>query len=152
MQEINSTITIHAPKQLVWQILIDLESYHKWNPFTPKVVSTLKPGDEVALHVNMNPGKKLLIQKETILWNKPTDSIAWGITASFPVRTERAQLLTAVDENTTTYHTYDKFWGILVPIVMLFYRKKVQHGFDSVAKGLKAYAEAQYQLTTATNH
>jgi hypothetical protein len=71
--------------------------------------------------------------------------VAWGIEAMFPVRTERAQILTEKSATQTEYHTYDKFWGFLVPLVMLMYRDKVQAGFDSVALGLKNYAEQEFQ-------
>ncbi len=141
MKEINSKIVINAPKQIVWNVLLDFEAYPKWNPFTPKVECSLVPGEEVILHVDMKQNGKLLIQKETLLWVKEQESIAWGITSTFPVKTERAQILTALGPDKTEYLTYDKFWGMLVPVVMLFYKKKIQHGFDLVAEGLKKRAE-----------
>jgi hypothetical protein len=145
MQIIQSTILIHAPKSLVWNILMDIDNYNKWNPFTPKVETNFKMGSKIILHVNMTTGKKLLQQTEQILWVKEEESVAWGIEAMFPVRTERAQILTEKSPTETEYHTYDKFWGILVPLVMWMYRDKVQTGFDSVALGLKNYAEQEFQ-------
>jgi len=145
MQIIQSTILINAPKSLVWNILMDIDNYNKWNPFTPKVETNFKMGSKIILHVNMTPGKKLLQQTEQILWVKEEESVAWGIEAMFPVRTERAQILTEKSPTETEYHTYDKFWGILVPLVMWMYRDKVQTGFDSVALGLKNYAEREFQ-------
>ncbi len=145
MQIIESDIIIHAPKDKVWDILMDLKRYGEWNSFTPKVESSLQPGDDVMLHVNMTPGKPLIQQKETILWRKEETSIAWGIPHYFPVRTERAQILTTLENGQTLYRTYDKFWGILVPLVMWLYRKKIQNGFDQMAKDLKKRAESLNQ-------
>lgn len=146
MEIIESSIEIKAPISLVWDILLDFENYHKWNKFTPKVECDLEIGHLVHLHVDMNQNKKIRVQTENLLWVKKEESIAWGITATFPVRTERAQILTDLGANTTRYYTYDKFWGILVPLVMFLYKSKIQAGFDSCAKNLKEYAEQQHQL------
>ena len=144
MKEIESKIIINAPRDLVWAVLLDFDSYPEWNPFTPKVECSLVPGEKVVLYVDMNQNSKLMIQEETLLWVKESESIAWGITSTFPVKTERAQILTALGPNKTEYLTYDKFWGILVPVVMLFYKKKIQRGFDLVAEGLKKRTEELY--------
>jgi hypothetical protein len=146
MQIIQSEILINAPKELVWQILMDRDNYNLWNPFTPKIETNFEIGTDIILHVNMNPGKKLLLQKEQILWVKDNESVAWGIPGPLPVKTERAQNIIAISPEQTQYITYDKFWGPLVPLVIWLYGKKIQAGFDSVAAGLKTYAEAQYKL------
>ena len=143
MKEIRSEIIINAPKATVWEAILNIKDYHKWNTFTPKIESTLNVGEDVLLHVNMNNDGKILKQKEELLWIKDGESIAWGIAASFPVKTERAQIVEAIDDQTTRYITYDKFWGILVPVVMLFYRSKIQKGFDVCAADLKRFCERQ---------
>ena len=141
MQEITSKIIIQAPRQVVWEVLMDLDNYQSWNTFTPKVETNFEVGTDVILHVNMNGNGKLLKQKEQILWFKEGKSMAWGIPTRFPVKTERAQILRTVDSETTEYITYDKFWGVLTPLVMALYRKKIQQGFDDVAEGLKRHCE-----------
>lgn len=145
MQIIESRIEIHAPKKLVWDVLIDFEQYHQWNPFTPKVVCDFKIGNPVELHVDMKQNGKTSIQKEELLWIKNEESIAWGITSYFPVRTERAQILQSLGSEKTSYYTYDKFWGILVPLVMWGYRTDIQKGFDAVGEGLKSHCEKLFQ-------
>lgn len=144
MQFIQSEIIINAPKKMVWDILLDTSLYHIWNPFTPKIETDFVVGHEIILHVNMTPGKKLLLQKEKILWVKEQESLAWGITSMFPVKTERIQELTEVSASVTKYMTCDKFWGPLVPLVMMMYRQKVQVGFDQIAMALKNRAETLY--------
>lgn len=141
MQIIESRIEINAPKSLVWEVLLDFDNYPIWNPFTPRIDCDLLIGNELGLHVDMKMDGKIRIQKETLLWHKPGNSIAWGITKTFPVRTERAQIIEELSPNRTSYYTYDKFWGLLVPIVMLGFRKDIQQGFDAVAQGLKQRAE-----------
>ena len=146
MQIIESRIEIQAPKKLVWKVLLEFDNYHLWNPFTPKVACDLVIGNPVKLHVDMKQNGKIRIQKEDLLWVKKEESIAWGITSSFPVRTERAQILKEIGFARTSYYTYDKFWGILVPLVMWGYKKDIQKGFDAVGHGLKEHCEKLYQL------
>jgi hypothetical protein len=141
MQIIQSEIIINAPKKVIWEILMDKDKYHLWNPFTPKIETNFEVESDIVLHVNMNLDNKIIKQKEQILWVKEYESVAWGISSPFPVKTERAQILTEISPTQTKYYTYDKFWGILVPLVMLMYRDKIQKGFDSIAHGLKTYAE-----------
>lgn len=141
MQIIESKIEIHAPLELVWEVLTDFDTYSEWNSFTPKIECDLKEGNPVHLHVDMKQNNKIRIQTETLLWVKEKESIAWGITAAFPVKTERAQILTSLNENVTVYYTYDKFWGFLVPLVMLLYKDHIQKGFDAVSTSLKQRAE-----------
>jgi uncharacterized protein YndB with AHSA1/START domain len=43
------TVDIAAPAELVWSVLIDLERYPQWNPFTVKVESSLRLGEPVNL-------------------------------------------------------------------------------------------------------
>lgn len=144
MKTIESRITINCPKSLVWEVLLDFDKYSLWNPFTPKIETNLIVGSPVLLHVDMKQNKKIRIQSETLLWIKEGESIAWGINKAFPVRTERAQILEEIDEQTTSYYTYDKFWGLLVPVVMLGFKKDIQKGFDAVALGLKNRCEKIY--------
>jgi len=139
---ISSEIIINAPIQKVWDVLVDLDNYYQWNTFTPKVITDFRIGSDVTLHVRLSKGKKLRIQKETILNLEEGTLISWGITSSFPAKTERIQQLTKIDSHTTRYYTADKLTGILVPVIMLLYQEKIQHGFDAVALGLKKYSES----------
>lgn len=141
MKQISSKIIINAPKAFVWKILLDFEKYEEWNPFTRKVDCDLVVGNEVGLHVDMNGNGKTMLSKQSLLWLKEFESIAWGVKSGFPIKNERAQILTVIDENTTEYHTYDKFYGFLVPLVVLFFGKKIQKGFDGIAQALKERAE-----------
>ena len=142
MKIIESEIIINAPKKVLWDILMDKDNYHLWNPFTPKIETNFEVGSDIILHVNMKLDNKIIKQKEQILWVNEMESVAWGISSPFPVKTERSQILTEISPTQTKYYTYDKFWGILVPLVMLMYRDKIQKGFDAIALGLKNYAEA----------
>ncbi|MFD2272720.1 SRPBCC family protein [Undibacterium arcticum] len=42
-------VQINAPASLVWDVLVDLDNYPQWNPYTVKVESTLEMGEPVNL-------------------------------------------------------------------------------------------------------
>jgi hypothetical protein len=140
---VESSVEIHASVDTVWRILVDLDNYHTWNRFTPKVETTLEVGSPVLLHVQMTP-KKMLKQKEWVRVVKPRSELTWGMTMGHPIflAARRSQTLTPLDEFTTRYQTVDRMSGILVPLVMLLYGKKIKRGFDAVAEGLRARAES----------
>jgi hypothetical protein len=138
-----SSVEIHAPIDTVWGVLIDLDNYHAWNRFTPKVETTLEVGSPVLLHVQMTP-KKMIQQKEWVQAVFPPSELSWGMTMGHPIflTATRSQTLTALDGQTTRYETVDKMSGILVPLVRLLYGKYIKHGFDALVEGLRIRAES----------
>jgi hypothetical protein len=142
---IESSIDIDAPPERVWSILVDLDAYGSWNPFTPRIDSTLRVGDPCVLHVAMRPGEDRIVQKEVITANDPgARELGWGMTmvAPFVLRANRIQRLTATPSGATRYWTGDTFSGAMTPIVMALYRADIQRGFDEVARALKRRAES----------
>lgn len=143
---IESKITIQAPLEVVWNILSDLDNYHHWNPFTPKIETTRKIGADVLLHVRLHPNStKLYLQKEQLLRWEEKSGMDWGIKDAWYAKTIRIQQLSPIDAITTEYYTSDLIEGPITWLIMLLYRKKIQQGFDDVAQGLKQYAESYYQ-------
>lgn len=142
MQIIETEITINAPLAQVWEVLANFSNYHKWNGFCSKLETSGKIGEPVVMTIHMRKGKKPIIQQETLSDFVHEKEMGWRLDWSFLLKTHRIQRLTSLDENTTHYYTFDKFWGILTPLVMLLYRKDIQRGFVLTAKGLKAFVES----------
>lgn len=140
---IRAEIEIEAPIAQVWSVLRDIPNYAKWNPFTPRIDTTLVLGTPVILHVAMKKGKPLLVQKETMSRYEEGRLMAWGDvmgTASL-LRFERVQELTALGPSRTRYFTEDAFSGLLLPIVMRLYGHHIQRGFLETAEALKGHVE-----------
>jgi hypothetical protein len=142
---IASEIEIDAPVEHVWEILVDLQSYPEWNPFTIKVESTLQPGDPVVLFVKMAP-MRMIVQREQVSVCEPPHRLAWGLTMglAFLLVTHREQLLIPKANGKTVYQTSDDFRGLLVPLVLWLYGDAIQKGFDSLARALKQHAEQRF--------
>ena len=135
-------IDIEAPAERVWEILMDVEKYGDWNPFTPRVDTSFEIGSPVDLYVNMGPVK--IKQPELIQAVDPPRLLAWGMTmgAHFLLFTRREQRLVTTGSASCRYETGDAFSGLLTPLIMLLCGRLIRRGFNDVARALKAHAEA----------
>ena len=140
---VRAEIEIDAPAERIFDILTDLKSYPEWNPFTPRVESTLRPGDPVKLYVRLR-GERLSHRVEYVTKNERPSRLCWGTTigAGFLLRAERCQTLTRIDERRTRFVNEDVLRGWLAPLVMLAFGRAMQRGFGSVATALKKRAES----------
>ena len=140
---ISAEIEIDAPRERVWEILVDLDRYPAWNPFTRRVESTLEMGASVTMDVQLRPNRRS-VQREVVTAIEPMEKVCWGMKILVPwlLAANRCQVLSTTADGGTRYFTADEFRGVLVPLVMWLYRDSVQRGFTGVARALKARAEA----------
>ncbi len=113
---VRAEVEIGAPIERVWSILLDLERYSVWNPFTARVESTLEVGDPIHLYPRLI-GKRPQHWVERVSRNEPYH-LCWDLTlgAAFLLTAERCQTLTAVSGGRTHYVTEDRFQGLLTPL------------------------------------
>ena len=136
-----ASVVIDADLQEIWDVLVNQNEYHAWNPFTPKIETDWKIGSKVRLTVRMKPGKSPILQTEYLTKLNPPNELAWGMDWGGFLKAERIQRLTSLPDGKIQYFTEDCISGILCPIVDLIYGKYIQLGFESVASSLKNYAE-----------
>ncbi len=140
-------VTIDAPLEKVWHVLVAVGNYPAWNPFTPRVETTFVVGEPAILYVTMNE-RHQRIQHEVITVFEPQQAFAWAsiMGAPFILKANRWQIVEAIDAQHTQYQTYETFDGLLVPLVMALYRRDIQRGFDAVGPALKQYVETSQSL------
>ncbi|RJG09109.1 SRPBCC domain-containing protein [Pseudomonas cavernicola] len=142
------TVDIAAPAALVWEVLVDLERYPQWNPFTVKVESTLRMGEAVNLFLSdpTHPGELIQVVEYLAAFERPT-LLSWEMyaTADNPDAARRDQHIEATGEASCRYHTTDLFLGPTAPTVMEHHGPWVKQGFDAIAHSLKLRAEALYR-------
>ncbi|MEH6549964.1 MAG: SRPBCC domain-containing protein [Pseudomonadales bacterium] len=141
----SDTVTINAPIQFVWDILVDFRSYEKWNSFCCKVNNeALEIGNAVEMTVDLGNGWQQ--QTEYVSLIEPPFKIAWAMEnkPEDPVHAERFQTLESIDEHSCTYVSLDKFAGPAMADMMQFMATAVEAGFNKCAYDLKAHAEALF--------
>lgn len=149
MRVIAASIDIDADAERVWEIVRDTTRYGEWSPFLAGVEGDVVVGKPVVLVVRMkmSPTARPVRQTETVTKIAPggpdaPSEIGWGIQGFF-LETERIQRVVPMGPGRSRYETTDSFEGLVVPIVMAFFGKHIQAGFEATARALKARAEAR---------
>ena len=137
-------IEIAASPADVWAVLTDFGSYDLWCPFTRRIVTDFEVGSKVSLHLSWSIPKldePSAVQVEEVSMIAPEQSFAWG-TSFFgdSLRAERTQVLEPCVGG-TRYHTYDRFAGVLTPVMRALYGEKIAAGFRAVGCALKERVE-----------
>jgi hypothetical protein len=139
-------VEIAAPATLVWDVLVDLDQYGRWNPLNRRVESTLKIGDEVRLWISdadLAQAGAVFVHRLQVF--DPPRHLAWGWTSEGPpeqaVRTRRDQYVTASAPQRCTYHTTDTFMGPGAAALFDLYASQIKSSFDALALSLKSHAE-----------
>jgi len=138
-------VTIAAPVELVWSILLDFTNYAQWNSFCPAVKNdSLDIGSPVDMMVDLGNGPSR--QVEYICRVEPNRCIAWAMEnkPEDPIHAVRSQFLKPVDERSCTYQTVDEFSGPQMSAMMDNFASAVEIGFNRCAYDLKARAESVY--------
>lgn len=149
-----SSISINAPIEHVWQVMTDVNAYPQWNPFIVSVDTRddiMKPGAHMKFFVEWADGKEDTSDEVVTEVVPPHESNGtkrahWvyvfnGILHKLGmVHATRHQWLEQHKNGVTVYKTQEVFTGLLKGFVPL---AKVQDGFERQAKALAHFAEQQ---------
>ncbi|KAJ3715670.1 hypothetical protein C8R42DRAFT_778918 [Lentinula raphanica] len=164
---VSRSISISAPPEKVWQILLDFDSYKHWNPLvrsqrvTNKSDSTpLSVGNRIELYpVHLPPTmdddhvgflQKNSILAEVTVLDHENHRVAWRVAGMLPrwmLDVERWQMITVEEgrergtEMKCKYESYEVFRGALAYAVQWFVGKELEMGVDAMGEALKGRAE-----------
>ncbi len=138
-------VVIHAPVELVWQVLVDFENYALWNRFCPRCEAQLQLGSPVKMTVDLGFGPQE--QVEYLCRIEPFRAIAWRMENSpgDPIHAVRTQYLERIDEVSCSYVSVDEFSGEAVPAMMEAMAGGIEAGFNLCAENLRDYCESLYR-------
>lgn len=151
-QTAQAEIIIDAPIARVWDVMMDLDRYAEWNPFTPRVECERPPrvGSPIRLHVRWADGKSLVSPEKIVRIDPPAPDADGRMRAAYGynfatllarlnlVRSERLQILEALAPERTRYLTTIKLTGALASRVPI---AQILDGFERQAAGLKRWCE-----------
>lgn len=137
-----ASVEIDAPVEIVWQVLVDFDSYPRWNLFTPSIACDGKLGSPVVMSVRF-AGAKPMTQTEILNVFEPPRRLAWGMHMGSPLLlvANRYQTLEALGPERTRYRSIDYVSGLLAPLVRALYGEAMRAGFALAGEGLKREAE-----------
>ncbi len=84
---IRTAVEIDAPREKVYAVLADLESYPKWNPYHRNVKGEFEEGAELKINVLRPDGKQVdvpphmlrIVENEEITWGGGVRGIFYGV-------------------------------------------------------------------------
>lgn len=140
MNTIKTNITINAPIQVVWNILLNFEAYPSWNPFITRIhgQATLGATLETTL---INNGKENHF-KPQITALDPYQSFEWlGKLPLGMFNGKHYFRLEKIDDQTTQLIHGEQFSGWLASLILYFIKAETVRGFEAMNKALKNRAE-----------
>lgn len=142
MREILAEITIDAPVETVWDILVDFPEYANWNPFISQISGTPEPGEKLEVFIQP-PGSKGMSFHPRVLIFEPKRELRWLGRVFLPgiFDGEHIFQMEPVGESTTRFIQREKFTGLLVPFLWKSLDTNTRRGFHAMNEALKVKAE-----------
>lgn len=128
---IETKIMIHAPRDRVWQALINFNAYQRWNPFITQVVGEGILGARLAVDITP-PGGKTTTFRPVITRATPGQALRWvGVLgAAWLFRGEHYFQLNEINQETTELIHGEIFSGALVSLFRCMGLKDTIRGFE----------------------
>ena len=151
-----NVVEIKAPLELVWGIMTDFPAYPTWNPLNRfmKLDTTADLGERVTFGVSWGPylnNNRIVplhdlqthrTQNEILTIWEPNHCLAYADDLGVWHRAERVQVISQLPNGDTRYQTYERWAGLITPLIRLVYGKKTLAGFNAASLALKMRAEA----------
>ena len=138
MKFYESTATIKATPDTIWQILTDAPAYPTWNPAVERVEGSIAPGETIKVQVKANPGRTFPVKVTEF---QPSSHMVWS--GGMPLglfRGVRTYRLTPAGEGTTRFDMREEYTGLMLPMIWKSI-PDLAPSFEQFAQGLKAEAE-----------
>ena len=137
---IDTSITIAAPPDAVWSVLVDLDRYHEWNPFVVEAAGEPTVGSVLTVRI-MPPGDRATTHRPTVVAVEPGRLLRWhgrvAVPGLFDARHEFA--VDPQGDGTLLRHS-EVFRGLLVPFLRATLRRTEQ-GFHAMNEALRTRVE-----------
>ncbi len=141
--ELHTEVTIEAPPEVVWQVLVDLDRYRDWNPFVVEAAGTVEVGERLTNRIQP-PGGKAMTFKPEVTEVEPHSVFEWlgrlVMPGVFDGR-HRFELRPTSSGGAILTHS-EYFRGVLVRFMRSSLDTTTRAGFEAMNDALKTRAEA----------
>ena len=141
MEKLETTISIDAPQERVWEILMNFSEYPKWNPFIVSIRGMQEIGARLSVEMRIDH-KKMTFKPKVITLDKPA-AFEWigafGFKGLFSGK--HMFYLEKGENNKTLLRQAEEFRGWLVPFLWPRIKDGTKNGFEAMNEALKQRAE-----------
>ena len=142
MTLLTSEIAIDASSEVVWQVLVDFDSYPDWNPVEIEAKGIAVVGAAFQ-HTGKLPGREPRTFKARIIEATPPRALAWKghivVPGLFDVRHQFE--IEPLDDDRSRLRQSEHFSGLLIPFMRGVLRD-TQAAFELANKAIKQRAES----------
>lgn len=144
--EIRTSIVIDAPAFSVWNLLTDLASYSRWNPFITRIKGELKQGGRLDMEMKL---EKIIAIDPVIQDVQLERQISWldKSTGSLFVAEHRLEIQTLAYDR-VTFFQIASFTGPIVSLVEKELETGFRKGLEEMNAALKKVAEQNWVGST----
>lgn len=135
-------IRINASAQKIWSVFTDFEKYPEWNPFIKSLKGEPKKDSHIEVMLQP-PGKKPMLFKPRVLQIEKERGFRWIGRFILPrlFDGEHTFLITENGDGTCTFVQYERFRGVLVPLLKKMLNTNTRLGFEQMNEALKKRCE-----------
>ena len=138
MSRFHTSITIAAPAERIWGLLIDGARWPTWTDTVDKVEGTVAPNGSVTVVPKGSSGKAFPLRVEE--FSPPRQLVLGGGLPLGLFKGQRTYTLTPLSPDQVTVTVTETFSGLLAPLISRSI-PDLQPSFDAFAADLKAAAE-----------
>lgn len=144
--EIHTSIVIDAPAFSVWNLLTDLASYSRWNPFITRIKGELKQGGRLDMEIKL---EKIVAIDPVVQDVQLERQISWldRSTGSLFVAEHRLEIQTLAHDR-VTFFQIASFTGPIVSLVEKRLEIGFRKGLEEMNAALKKVAEQSWMGST----
>lgn len=139
---IRTHIEIDAPVERIWEILIDLDRYHEWNPFITNAKGRIAPDATFEVSPVSDSGKRHVFVPQVTDYQEYRE-FTW--TGEFYFRWlalgDHTFRLTGLEHGRVRLDHDEKIYGLAAPLVYRMSKDQVLTGFKAMNAALKVWAE-----------
>lgn len=141
-KQLYTSVLINATPAKVWDVLMDFDNYGAWNPFIKWIKGNARPGTHITVNI-CPPGQKGMQIKPVVLQHVANRELRWMGSMGIPYLFdgEHTFLLEDNGDGTTSFHHFEHFRGILVPMLARMLDVNTKEGFEQMNMALKARVE-----------
>lgn len=142
MIEIDESLDVRAPANLLWEVITDLDRYGEWNPFVVACSSSLREGDPIDMKVQIFESF-VQPQRETILEHVPGERLTYGL-APMPLgalESRRSHQVSGGGADGSRYRSHFVLDGWLSPVTQILLGPRLDKGFRAMTRALVSRAE-----------
>lgn len=139
---VQTHIEIDASAEQIWEILIDLDRYHEWNPFITRAKGRIAPGATFEVSPRADSGKQHVFVPQVTDYHEGR-TFTW--TGEFFFRWfalgDHSFRLSPTGDGRIRLDHYERIYGIGRWLVWRITKDQIRTGFDAMNRALKARAE-----------